>query len=160
MIANDSHPALAAPALSCKSSSNELLPPPDLQAYLAMARTMRPGAEFLGYFIPLRVTALRGGSRCGCGSGRLAFPHQDLNSAARYEGFDLSEAAIDCAGKTSQRNSAISLSVSMARKTMPMPSKTTKTKGFRYTFPYEDNSFDFVLLTSVFPHMVRARHER
>src|SRR6185503_5290247 len=35
-----------------------------------------------------------------------------------------------------------------------------KLKASQYTFPYENNSFDFVFLTSVFTHMVRADVER
>lgn len=98
----------------------------------------------------------------GCGSGRLAVPlTRYLNSAARYEGFDLSEAAIDwCRENISTKFPQFRFQVSDVRNDAYARRNTRRLKASRYTFPYEDNSFDFVFLTSVFTHMVSADMER
>ena len=162
MIANDSHPALADPALS-SSFRSELLPPPDLQDYVGKGPYHQIGAEFVAYFINLYLLQpYEAVLDVGCGSGRLAVPlTRYLNSAARYEGFDLSEAAIDwCRENISMKFPQFRFQVSDVRNNAYARRIRRRPKASRYTFPYEDNSFDFVFLTSVFTHMVSADMER
>lgn len=159
MIANDSHPALADPALPASLLSKELLPPPDLQAYVGPSPYQKVGAEFLRYFINL--CGLRPDEAVldvGCGSGRMAVPlTKYLNNDARYEGFDLSEAAINwCQENISTRFPQFRFQVSDVRNDAYVYRDKPRIKASRYTFPYEDNSFNFVFLISVFTHMVRA----
>ena len=158
MIANDSH-SMADSALPASLRSTELLPPTELQAYVGPGSYHKAGAEFLDYFINL--CALQPDEAVldvGCGSGRLAVPLTGyLNSEARYEGFDLSEAAIDwCRENISTKFPQFHFQVSEVRNEAYAPQEKRRLKASRYTFPYEDNSFDFVLLTSVFTHMVHA----
>ena len=162
MIANDSHPALADLSLPASFPASELLPPSDLQAYVGGA-FQAAGAEFVRYFIDLcGLQPSEAVLDVGCGSGRLAVPLTTyLNSAARYEGFDLSEAAIDwCRENISTKFPQFHFQVSEVRNAAYTRRFTRRPKASRYTFPYEDNSFDFVLLTSVFTHMVSADMER
>jgi ubiquinone/menaquinone biosynthesis C-methylase UbiE len=162
MIANDSHLALADPALS-SSFRSELLPPPDLQDYVGKGPYHQIGAEFVGYFINLcALQPYEAVLDVGCGSGRLAVPlTRYLNSAARYEGFDLSEAAIDwCRENISTKFPQFRFQVSDVGNAAYTRRNRRRPKASRYTFPYEDNSFDFVFLTSVFTHMVSADMER
>ncbi len=162
MIANDSHPALADSALPASLLSNELLPPPDLQAWVGGIYEAA-GAEFMGYFINLcALQPHEAVLDVGCGSGRLAVPlTRYLNNDARYEGFDLSEAAIDwCRENISTKFPQFRFQVSDLHNGLYAHRDKRKLKASRYTFPYEDNSFDFALLTSVFTHMVRADMER
>ena len=162
MIANDSHPALADPALSANLRSSELLPPPDLQAYVGGAY-QAAGAEFVDYFIDLcGLQPHEAVLDVGCGSGRLAVPlTRYLDNQARYEGFDLSEAAIRwCRENISTKFPQFCFQVSDVHNDAYAHRDERKIKASRYTFPYENNSFDFVFLTSVFTHMVSADVER
>ena len=163
MIANDSHPALADSFLPSSFRSSELLPPDDLQAYVGPSPYHKVGAEFLGYFTNLcGLHPHEAVLDVGCGSGRLAVPlTRYLNNDARYEGFDLSEAAIDwCRENISTKFPQFRFQVSDVRNDAYAHRDKPRIKAARYTFPYENNSFDFVFLTSVFTHMVRADMER
>lgn len=162
MIANDSHPALVDPDLPASLLSNELLPPPDLQAWVG-GMYEAAGAEFMAYFINLcALQPHEAVLDVGCGSGRLAVPlTRYLNNEARYEGFDLSEAAIDwCRENISTKFPQFHFQVSDVRNGLYGHRDKQKLKASKYTFPYEDKSFDFVLLTSLFTHLVRADMQR
>lgn len=97
MIANDSHPALADSALPAGLCSSELLPPPDLQAYVGPGPYHKVGREFLRYLINLcGLHPHEAVLDIGCGSGRMAVPlTKYLNNDARCERFGLSESAIN-----------------------------------------------------------------
>lgn len=158
MIANDSHPALADSALSSSVLANELLPPPELQAWVGGAYEAA-GAEFVAYFIDLcSLQPHEAVLDVGCGSGRLAVQlTRYLNSDARYEGFDVSEPAIDwCRENVSTKFPQFRFQVADLQNGLYANPDKRKLRASRYTFPYENNSFDFVFLTSVFTHMVRA----
>ncbi len=150
------------PAAMPLSPTRELLPSPDLQAYVG-GMFNEAGAEFFGYFIDLcdlkpHETVLD----VGCGSGRLAVPlTRYLNPEARYEGFDLSHAAIEwCQQNISTEFPQFRFQIAEVRNDVYAPGENLKSRAAKYTFPYASNSFDFVFLTSVFTHLVRADMER
>ncbi|MDM8520987.1 class I SAM-dependent methyltransferase [Anaerolineales bacterium HSG6] len=90
----------------------------------------------------------------GCGIGRKALPlTKYLNSEARYEGFDIVKAGIDwCQQKITPLYPNFHFQLADMYNKHYNP--TGKYKASEYKFPYKDNSFDFVMLTSVFTHML------
>ena len=115
------------------------------------------GKEFFAYFTDL--CGLGRGDYVldvGCGCGRMAVPLVAyLNNRAKYEGFDISEPAIRwCQENISTRYPNFRFRLADLFNTGYNPQGTLLPQEFR--FPYEDESFDFVFLTSVFTHMLRA----
>lgn len=89
----------------------------------------------------------------GCGIGRVAIPLTQHLKEGRYEGFDIVPAGIEwCQQKVTPRypNFRFILADVYNKYYHPAGSKTAA----EYHFPYDDGSFDFVYLTSVFTHML------
>jgi ubiquinone/menaquinone biosynthesis C-methylase UbiE len=90
----------------------------------------------------------------GCGIGRVAVPlTKYLNEQGSYEGFDIVAKSIDwCRKNITQKYPNFHFQLA------DIYNKQYNPKGkyisSRYKFPYDDNSFDFVFLTSVFTHML------
>jgi SAM-dependent methyltransferase len=114
-------------------------------------------SEFLGYFIQL--ADLRPDSDVldvGCGVGRMAYmlAHY-LTPEARYEGFDIVERLIAWAQQSiSPHVPNFRFQRSNIYNKWYNPGGAFTASEFR--FPYEDESFDFLFLTSVFTHMMAA----
>ncbi len=113
------------------------------------------GAEFLSYFI--QFGGLRPRSDVldvGCGCGRMAYvlAHY-LDPVARYEGFDIVDRLIESAQSTiaARRPNFHFQKIDLHNKWYN-PAGALHASTF--SFPYEDASFDFVFLTSVFTHML------
>ena len=113
------------------------------------------GEEFIKYFTNL--CGLKPSEKVldvGCGTGRIAgVLTKFLNKDGVYEGFDIVREAIDWDNKmiTSRfPNFHFQLS-DIYNKSYNPKGKISATE---YTFPYEDKTFDFVYLTSVFTHML------
>ncbi len=89
----------------------------------------------------------------GCGVGRIAIPLTAfLNSEARYEGFDVVPEGIEwCQKNISSRYPNFHFRLADIYNKQYHPSGT---QASRYRFPYEDSSFDFICLASVFTHML------
>lgn len=114
----------------------------------------RVGFEFLGHFI--HKAGLTPDSRVldvGCGVGRIAYALAHyLGSDAAYEGFDLCQESIAWANReiggfrSTFRFERIDLQHDLYN-----PEGAIHPSDFR--FPYENDAFDFVFLTSVFTHM-------
>lgn len=90
----------------------------------------------------------------GCGIGRMALAMVNhLEPTSRYEGFDIVKHGIEWC----QRN-ITSRWPNFQFKHSDIYNKCYNEAGGqasrRYRFPYEDNSFDFAFLTSVFTHML------
>ncbi|MFY9621339.1 MAG: class I SAM-dependent methyltransferase [Pyrinomonadaceae bacterium] len=148
---------------AAQTPAADLLPPQDLQDYVGEGFYREVGAKFLEYFKSL--CGLRPHEAVldvGCGSGRLAIPlTRYLNGEARYEGFDLSHAAIKwCQENISMHFPQFRFQVSDVRNDVYAPGEKRRLKASKYTFPYANDSFDFVFLTSVFTHLVRADMKR
>ncbi|MFB3888413.1 MAG: class I SAM-dependent methyltransferase [Candidatus Bathyarchaeia archaeon] len=118
------------------------------------------GEEFLKYFKDL--CGLKPDERVldvGCGSGRIACVlARYLNGQGSYEGFDIVREAIDWDRKVISAkfpNFHFQLS-DIYNKSYNPKGKVTASE---YRFPYADETFDFVFLTSVFTHMLPPDRE-
>ena len=88
----------------------------------------------------------------GCGVGRIAIPLTGYLTA-RYEGFDvLPESVRWCRENISARHQRFRFRLADIRNGHYNPTGELIASDFR--FPYEDESFDFVLHTSVFTHLL------
>lgn len=89
----------------------------------------------------------------GCGIGRVAIYLTQYLTEGSYDGFDIVPHGIEwCQKKVTPRypNFRFVLADVYNKYYHPLGSQ----KASEYRFPYEDNSFDFVYLTSVFTHML------
>lgn len=92
----------------------------------------------------------------GCGCGRMAIALGDfLEASARYEGFDIVREYTDWCTEniTPQRPNFNFTHVDLWNKNY---NPEGKLQADTFRFPYEDDSFDFAWLTSVFTHMLPA----
>jgi SAM-dependent methyltransferase len=89
----------------------------------------------------------------GCGVGRMAVPLTTyLNTSSRYEGFDIDSNPIKwCQDHISSRYPNFNFRVANIYNKFYKPDGVA---AENYHFPYDDHSFDFVFLTSVFTHML------
>jgi|SRR5438477_5539452 len=136
------------------AESDQLRPPPELQKWVGEGFE-GPGAEFFGYFKDLcNLKPDEAVLDVGCGSGRLALPlTRFLSGAARYEGFDVSRPAIDwCASNITATFPNFRFQVADVRN--EAYGVRGRLRPSEYSFPYGDEMFDFVFLTSVFTHML------
>jgi ubiquinone/menaquinone biosynthesis C-methylase UbiE len=90
----------------------------------------------------------------GCGIGRKTLPlTQYLNEHAVYQGIDITKAGIDwCRARiTPQFPNFQFLQIDVYNK---LYNPDGKSRPSEYRFPFADDSFDFVMLGSVFTHML------
>jgi len=88
----------------------------------------------------------------GCGQGRMARPMTEFLTG-RYEGFDIDRSGIEWC--KSQYKDVPNFTFHHADVFNARYNKTGKTAAKDYRFPFEDNAFDMVFLTSVFTHMFK-----
>ena len=90
----------------------------------------------------------------GCGIGRVAIPLMDyMKGYGCYEGFDIVPHEIKwCQKNISSRYSNFHFQLADIYNGVYNPSGKYKASNFK--FPYKDESFDLVFLTSVFTHML------
>lgn len=137
-----------------ESTIDELLPPKHLR--LAVGGSFKQiGQEFFQYFIEL------GGLQphesvldVGCGVGRMAIPLTGyLSDRGSYEGFDIVDVCIQwCRDCISPRYPHFNFQFADIYNKSYNP--TGHYRASDYRFPYPDNRFDFVFLTSVFTHIL------
>jgi ubiquinone/menaquinone biosynthesis C-methylase UbiE len=113
------------------------------------------GREFKKYFIEL--ANLQPDDRVldvGCGIGRMAVPLTDyLSASGEYWGFDIVEKGIAwCRDRISSRFGNFHFLHSDVYNRHYNPKGKVRARDFR--FPFDDDSFDFVFLASVFTHML------
>lgn len=88
----------------------------------------------------------------GCGIGRMAVPLMDFLERGSYEGFDTSASMVRwCQRHISREDPRFRFSVASIYNAKYNPFGTVPAD--RFSFPYEDDSFDFVFATSVFTHL-------
>ena len=90
----------------------------------------------------------------GCGIGRMALALVNyLEPTSRFEGFDIVKHGIDwCEKNITTRWPNFNFQHSDIYN--KCYNESGRQVSRKYQFPYEDNSFDFVFLTSVFTHML------
>ena len=136
------------------SGQRDALTPPRRLIFVGPGDFKRIGQGFLQHFIT--IGNLRPDEHVldvGCGIGRMALPLTTyLSKNGRYEGFDIVPKGIDwCQKKITPRYNNFHFQVADIKNARYNPGG--KFDGSSYRFPYEDNSFDFVFLTSVFTHL-------
>jgi len=113
------------------------------------------GEEFVNLFI--KFCNLKSDASVldvGCGIGRMAIPlTKFLNQYGKYEGFDIVEKDIIwCRRNITLKFPNFNFHTADIYNQDYNPKG--KFRGSEYGFPYNDNAFDFVFLTSVFTHML------
>jgi len=129
--------------------------PPKRMIFIGDGDFREVGEEFFKHFVEL------GGLKksdnvldVGSGIGRMAIPLINyLDSNSRYEGIDIVQSGISWSKKnitTKYPNFNFLLADIYNKAYNPKG----RFKASEYKFPFEDSSFDFVFLTSVFTHML------
>jgi SAM-dependent methyltransferase len=118
------------------------------------------GAEFLRYYVEL--CGLRPDEKIldvGSGIGRKTLPLVDyLNERGSYDGLELVKSGVDwCTEQYTQRYPNFRFHLIDVYNELYNPSG--KYKATEYQFPFADGQFDFVVLNSVFTHMVAEEVE-
>jgi SAM-dependent methyltransferase len=91
----------------------------------------------------------------GCGIGRLAVPLTAyLDATGGYEGFDIMPQAIRWCRRVTQTYPNFRFQLADVHSDRYYP--RGRTRADSYVFPYPSDSFDFVVLGSVFSHMLPA----
>jgi SAM-dependent methyltransferase len=130
------------------------LTPPRGMIYTGSGDFVRQGRQFLEYFIEY------GGLQphhavldVGSGIGRMAVPlTQYLDATARYEGFDVVQSGVKWCSRHISRHYP-----HFRFRYIPLKNDLYTAGGEEasdFAFPYAADSFDLVILTSVFTHML------
>ncbi|MBS7622432.1 class I SAM-dependent methyltransferase [Candidatus Bathyarchaeota archaeon] len=142
------------------SLRGELIPPLRIRAYSGIPTLdeyFKGGHEFLDILINL--CQLKSNEKVldvGCGCGQMAiFLTKYLSNVGLYEGFDINKAAIGwCNKEISSRHRNFTFSYADVYNKYYNPGGYLKPSEFK--FPFQSQSFDLVLLKSVFTHMLPA----
>lgn len=94
----------------------------------------------------------------GCGIGRMAIPLAEYLQKGKYHGFDISSWKVAYCRRTVGRKRP-DFAFHHADVFNKYYNSRGRTPASEYQFPWGDESFDFVLLTSVFTHMLPADME-
>jgi ubiquinone/menaquinone biosynthesis C-methylase UbiE len=135
------------------SNKNELLPPKGM-IFIGSGDFLAQGNRYLKFFIELGGLAPNHHVLdIGCGIGRMAIPlTKYLNEKGSYDGFDIVKKGIDwCDKNISSRYKNFSFTCVDLQNDLY---KSNGDKASHFLFPYADSSFDFIILTSVFTHMM------
>lgn len=133
---------------------NSMVTPPSM-IFIGSGDFVQIGLEFRKYFID--VAGLRPDNKVldvGCGLGRMAVPLTDyLSAGGEYWGFDIVKSAVDwCTSHITRKFSHFHFLHSDVYNRHYNPKGSIGVDEFK--FPFNNASFDFVLLTSVFTHML------
>lgn len=135
--------------------------PPKGKTFVGGGDFKKQGEIFLKFF--LRFSDLKPDHRIldvGSGIGRMAVPFVDfLSEKGSYEGFDLVNEGIEwCQNRIAKEDPRFHF------QHVDIENKLYNPKGkilaHEFVFPFEDNSFDFIFLTSVFTHMMPEEVEQ
>ena len=146
---------LPADALDSVLGRRDPLTPPKGRIFFGGGDFNRIGEEYFKYFVDLG--GLQPDERVldvGCGIGRMAVPlTRYLGDRGSYEGFDVFPEGIAwCRENITPRHPNFRFRVADIKNKEYNPAG--RFAASEYEFPYESASFDFVLLTSVFTHLL------
>ncbi len=134
--------------------------PPRGKIFTGPGDYVKLGEKFLTYFQQL------GGLKpndavldIGCGIGRMAVPLTGfLSKEGSYDGFDIVKSGIDwCNTHIAQKHPNFRFLYTGLYN--QLYNTSDKADASHFIFPYQDEKFDFVFLTSVFTHMMPAEVE-
>lgn len=129
--------------------------PPDNLVRRGSCNFERTGKEFFRYFTELgNLSKKESVLDVGCGSGRMAVPLTNyLSKEASYYGFDIMTDSIHwCQKNISRKHPNFHfIRVDVFNKRY---NPAGKVPASNFIFPYQNDSFGFVFLTSVFTHML------
>jgi SAM-dependent methyltransferase len=116
----------------------------------------RTGEEFLRYFIEIaRLHPQAHVLEIGCGSGRMALPLTRYLQGGAYTGIDITPKSIAwCQQRITRRYPHFTFIHADLYNKRYNPGGTLHADA--YTFPFADQAFDFIFLTSVFTHLLPA----
>jgi len=138
------------------SRRRDRLTPPRRLDFVGHSDFAATGDEFLAHFIELG--GLQPDERVldvGCGIGRMARPLTGyLSSDGTYDGFDVNRDGIAWCRRRYRRHPNFRFEVADLFNARYNPRGAQRADEYR--FPYEDASFDFVVATSVFTHLLEA----
>ncbi len=131
--------------------------PPKGKIFIGSGDFVKTGSSIKDQLVEL--AGLEPGHRVldvGCGMGRIAVPLTSyLDRGGSYEGFDIVKPAIRwCEKRISSRYSNFQFTHIDLKNDLYNLSTENEAKDF--VFPYANDEFDLVFLTSVFTHMVLA----
>jgi len=132
---------------------DSMIPPKSMIAYIGRADFVKHGMRYKNYFIEL--AQLEKNAKVldvGCGHGRMAVPLTNYLNTGSYYGIDIVKSGIDwCNERISTKYPNFKFIHS------DILNKNYNKKGsvlaHEYKFPFENETFDFIFLTSVFTHM-------
>ncbi len=129
--------------------------PPRGKIFVGPGDYLKLGEKFLGYFKDL--AALKPNHAVldiGCGIGRMAVPlTRFLNNEGSYNGFDIVKSGIDWCKKNIS-NKFPNFRFYHTGLYNQLYNTSDRADAGKFLFPYSDETFDFVFLTSVFTHMM------
>jgi len=136
-------------------AGGKLVPPRGL-SFVGRSDFEQTGREFLGHLTELG--GLKPTDRvldAGCGIGRMAIPLASYLQGGSYEGFDVGREMVRwCERNITPRHPAFHFTWAPIYNRKYNPFGTLAAAEFR--FPYQDDSFDFALATSLFTHLTPA----
>lgn len=141
-------------ALDFFTGSRPEMVPPRRMIFIGGQDFIKVGDEFLIYFKELgKLTPEASVLDIGCGIGRMARPLTSyLSKKGRYEGFDIDRRGIEwCERNITPKFPQYNFRFVDIYNELYNPKGSIHSTEFR--FPYTDESFDFIFLTSVFTHM-------
>ena len=134
-------------------------PPPELQEKISIGDFRAIGQFFLRRFIEAGMRPSDSILEMGCGVGRMAIPLAEgfLGENGRYEGFDILPEAIRWC-QENIRDPRFRFTPADLWNRDYRPEGTGD--AARFTFPYEEEAFDFVHAVSLFTHVLPEVHVR
>ena len=130
------------------------LVPPRRMDFVGHSDFVLTGEEFLHYFVDLG--GLKPGERVldvGCGIGRMARPLTGyLSAEGSYDGFDINREGIGWCRRRYRSHPNFAFRVADLFNARYNPDGAHRAEEYR--FPYDDDSVDFVILTSVLTHLL------
>ena len=126
--------------------------PPRRQTFIGGGDFVSVGNDFLRQLKHHGLTPQMKVLDVGCGQGRMARPMTEFLTG-RYEGFDIDKSGIEWC--RDNYKDAPNFTFHHADVFNARYNKGGKTPAKDFRFPFEDNGFDRVFLTSVFTHMFK-----